>query len=219
MHQNSTRDVPARTADAAWRAGRHIAEDEALFHAVETGAAEHLGRCWHLLHPAVVVGRHGVVDDDVKLDACRADGVAIVRRFTGGGAVVVGRGCLNYAVALSLVSHPALADVGTSFRVVLETVVAALAVPGLTLAGGTDLAIGRQKVSGNAQRRGRRAVLHHGTLLFNFDPELATRYLKEPARRPAYRGDRHHREFLGNIPLSAGAIRARLEAAWTARLA
>jgi lipoate-protein ligase A len=224
MHQNSSWEVAApwtseRTADAAARdAGRHIAEDHALLHAVETGTSEHLVRYWHVLRPAVVIGRHGVVIDDVNLDACHADGVPVVRRFSGGGAVVLGPGCLNYAVALSLVSHPALADVAASFRIVLETVVAALAVPGLTVAGGTDLAIGGRKVSGNAQRRGRRAILHHGTLLFDFDPGLGTKYLKEPARRPAYRGERRHRDFLGNLPLSAKAIRARLGSAWAPRL-
>lgn len=220
MHQNTFQDVAVRetslsTADtAAWDARRHIAEDLALFHAIETGACERLARCWHVLTPVVVIGRHGVAGDDVNLDACGMDGVPVVRRFSGGGAVVLGQGCLNYAVALSLVSHPALADVATSFRVVLETVVAALAVPGLTVAGGIDLAIGGRKVSGNAQRRGRRAILHHGTLLFDFDPDLATKYLKEPRRQPAYRADRRHRDFLGNIPLSGDAIRARLQAAW-----
>ena len=72
-----------------------------------------------------------------------------------------------------------------------------------------------RKVSGNAQRRGRRALLHHGTLLYDFDPGLAARYLKEPIRRPAYRSGRCHADFIGNLPLSAeddpGAARGRLE--------
>ena len=73
-----------------------------------------------------------------------------------------------------------------------------------------------RKVSGNAQRRGRRALIHHGTLLYDFDPGLAARYLKEPARQPAYRAARRHAEFIGNLPLSAETIRARLETAWRA---
>jgi lipoate-protein ligase A len=87
--------------------------------------------------------------------------------------------------------------------------------PGLSVAGETDLAFRGRKVSGNAQRRGRRALIHHGTLLFEFDARLATRYLKEPARQPAYRVGRRHAAFLGNLPLSVETIRARLESAWS----
>jgi len=70
-----------------------------------------------------------------------------------------------------------------------------------------------RKVSGSAQRRGRRALLHHGTLLYDFDPALAVRYLKEPSRQPAYRARRSHGEFLGNLPLTGEEVRARLVAA------
>ena len=48
-------------------------------------------------------------------------------------------------------------------------------------------------------------------------PGLAARYLREPARRPAYRAARRHAEFIGNLPLSAETIRARLEACLESR--
>ena len=191
-----------------------LAADFALWEAAEAGHAGQPGRCWQTEGPVVVVGRHGVIATEINENACRADGVPIVRRFSGGGAVVLGHGCLNYAVALSLASRPELVEVAASFRFVLEALVAALAVPGLSIMGGTDLALNGRKVSGNAQRRGRRAIVHHGTLLYAFDPALATRYLKEPARRPAYRAARCHGDFLGNLPLSGDTIRVRLQAAW-----
>jgi lipoate-protein ligase A len=184
-----------------------------MFMAVEGGSAEGLHRCWQTACPVAVVGRHGVVGDDVIVEACRADGVDVVRRFSGGGAVILGHGCLNYAVALSLVSRPELSDVAVSFQVVLHAIASALDIPGLSIHG-TDLALNDRKVSGNAQRRGRRALVHHGTLLYDFDPGLATRYLREPARQPAYRASRRHADFLGNIRLSADTIRKRLEDAW-----
>ena len=184
--------------------------DLAMFMAVEGGSAIGLHRCWQAERPVAVVGRHGVVGDDVIVKACRADGVNVLRRFSGGGAVVLGHGCLNYAVALSLVSRPELSDVAASFQVVLHAIVSALDIPGLSIHGGTDLALNDRKVSGNAQRRGRRALVHHGTLLYDFDPSLATRYLKEPARQPAYRASRRHADFLGNLPLPVDILRERL---------
>jgi lipoate-protein ligase A len=180
--------------------------------AVEGGSAVGLHRCWQSARPVAVVGRHGIVGDDVIVEACRVDGVGVLRRFSGGGAVVLGHGCLNYAVALSLVSRPELSDVAASFQVVLEAVVSALDVPGLSIEG-TDLALNDRKVSGNAQRRGRRALLHHGTLLYDFDSSLAARYLREPSRQPAYRASRRHADFLGNLPLSVDTLRERLESA------
>ena len=192
----------------------HLRRDWELFQDVDAGTASHLCRTWETPQPVVVIGHSGSIDDHVFPEACREDGVRVLRRFTGGGAVVLGPGCLNYAVGLSLVSLPQLWHVAGSFRVILGRLVAALELPGLSLGGGTDLALNGRKVSGNAQRRGQRALIHHGTLLYDFDARLADRYLKEPRRQPAYRAARRHTEFLGNLPLSADVLRVRLAAAW-----
>jgi lipoate-protein ligase A len=193
-----------------------LARDWALFQSVEIGASGDLCRCWHAPRPIVVVGRHSRISDEVIQETCLRDDVRVLRRFSGGGTVVLGRGCLNYAVALSLDSRPELSDVAVSFQFILGRIVAALGVSGLSIAGGSDLVLAGRKVSGSGQRRGRRALVHHGTLLYAFDPGLATRYLKEPVRQPAYRANRCHDEFIGNLPLSAETIRARLDTAWTA---
>ena len=81
MHQNP-RDVAAADAGV-------LAADMALFHAVEAGGANHLYRCWQTSRPVVVLGRHRRVADDVYEDACRADGVPVVHRESGGGTVVL----------------------------------------------------------------------------------------------------------------------------------
>jgi lipoate-protein ligase A len=90
----------------------------------------------------------------------------------------------------------------------------ALALPRLRHEGDSDLAIEKRKVSGNAQRRTRSAILHHGTLLYDFDAARAEQLLKPPQREPRYRRGRLDRDFLGNLPLTAKEIRRRLLAAW-----
>jgi lipoate-protein ligase A len=194
--------------------GEQLRREWALFRSVETGSSAHLCRCWQVGQPVVVLGRSSAIDDHVIREACVEDRVSVLRRFSGGGAVVLGPGCLNYAVVLSLVSWPELVNVAASFQIILGRIVRALGIPGLSPAGGTDLVLGGRKVSGNAQRRGRRALIHHGTMLCGFDPRLAARYLREPARQPAYRAARRHTEFMGNLPLSIETVRARLEDAW-----
>jgi lipoate---protein ligase len=197
-------------AETDLTAAEHLARELVLFQSVEAGEGDNCFRLWETAQPVVVVGRCTSISDHVDLDACRADGVDVLRRSSGGGAVVLGPGCLNYAIAVSLVSRPELADVAGSFCAILGQVAASLGVPGVAVAGHADLSFNGRKVSGNAQRRGRHALLHHGTLLYDFDPRCAARYLKEPARQPAYRAARPHAEFLGNLPLSVQLIRARL---------
>ena len=207
-------DARERRRETSLDPEEQLRREWALFQSVETGSPGHLCRCWQASQPVVVVGRSSAIAADVIQETCREDRVRVLRRFSGGGAVVLGPGCLNYAVVLSLVSWPELANVAASFQFILGRIVAALGIPGLSLAGGTDLVLDGRKVSGNAQRRGRRALIHHGTLLCGFDPRLAARYLKEPARQPAYRAARRHAEFMGNLPLSVETVRARLETAW-----
>ena len=69
------------------------------------------------------------------------------------------------------------------------------------LKGISDLAINNIKFSGNAQRRLKKAILFHGTILYNFQLSLIEKYLKHPPIQPAYRENRPHDQFIQNIPL------------------
>jgi lipoate-protein ligase A len=206
MHQLAVEPIPS--------AASQLVRERQLFALAERGLCGELFHCWETHRPAIVLGRSRRAADDVFDHVCAADRVPILRRITGGGTVVLGPGCLNYVVVLSIVSRPELAEVAASFRAVLGGLASALELPGLIIEGQTDLVLDGRKVSGNAQRRGRRTLFHHGTLLYDFDAGLAARYLKEPGRQPAYRGGRCHLDFLGNLPLPSRTIRARLLHAW-----
>jgi lipoate-protein ligase A len=192
------------------RAEDNLALDSAWYRSLEAGAETEGLHLWGSAVPAVILGISGALSKEVDSEACAADGVAILRRDSGGGTVLLGPGCLSYSLLLSLDRHPALRDVRLSYRLILGCLIRALTVPGLEIRGLSDLSIGERKVSGNAQRRGSRALLHHGTLLYAFDAGIVEKYLKEPCRQPDYRRGRRHVDFLGNLPLSAGEIGARL---------
>jgi lipoate-protein ligase A len=189
----------------------HLARDRQLFEEIEQGRAEYGWRLWETDAPAVVLGRFGRAREEVFQAQCERDRVPIVRRVSGGGAVVLGRGCLNFALAVRLQSEHF--DVARSFEIILGGLAAALGVEGLSIEGGTDLVVAGRKVSGHAQRRGRRALLHHGTFLYDFDPALATRYLREPRRQPQYRGRRPHHEFIGSLGVARDLLAARISTA------
>jgi len=166
----------------------------------------------------VVVGRSSRVDLEVHREACRQSDVAVLRRISGGAAIVAGPGCLMYALVLSYQLRPSLRAIGRAHRFVLNKLAAALGplVPGVQCVGTSDLAVRDRKFSGNSARCKRSHVLYHGTLLYDFPLELIDRYLAMPPRQPEYRRQRPHGSFLTNLPLDAATIRRALIAAWDA---
>ena len=58
-----------------------------------------------------------------------------------------------------------------------------------------DYCLGDYKMGGNAQSIGKDGFLHHTSFLWDFQPSNMD-YLQLPAKRPKYRGDRSHDDFL-----------------------
>ena len=175
-------------------------------------SAAHAGErllIWESTRPAVVLSRRGDPDAWAHVAVCAARDVPLLRRESGGGAVVVGPGCLNMALVLSLDRRPWLTDVERSYEWLLGRLAAVLTMDGIAVRS-SDLAIRDRKFAGHAQRRVHGALLHHGVALYDFDLELIDALLPEPPRRPAWRRDRSHREFLANVPLARAAIVERL---------
>lgn len=198
----------------------NLALDEALLEEAEqAGRPTETLRLWEPAEPMVVVGRSSQVDDEVHRDFCRRRGIPILRRPSGGAAVVTGPGCLMYALVLSYERRPELRMIDRAHRFVLGRLASALRplVPNVTCRGTSDLAIGQAKFSGNSVRAKRDHFLYHGTLLYDFPLELVDQCLKLPPRQPDYRQGRSHNEFVTNLPLSAAEIRRVLVAAWHAR--
>jgi lipoate-protein ligase A len=186
----------------------NLALDEALLLAAERSGGEWL-RFWESPRHFVVLGVAARLERDADAGACRRDGIPILRRGSGGGTVLQGPGCLNFALVLSLAARPELRPLHGSYAAILETTARALEAAGARHEGTSDIALGGLKFSGNAQKRTRSALLHHGTVLHDFDLGLVERYLREPEKQP-------HARFLANLSLPSAEIRRRLAAAWGA---
>jgi lipoate-protein ligase A len=199
-------------------AAENLALDEALLLEAEAGRGGEALRLWEWPRAAVVLGAGCALADDVDEAACRADALPVLRRASGGGTVLLGAGCLCYSLVLAYERGPALREITPSYAYVLGRVRRALAdlLPGVEQAGTSDLMEGGLKFSGNAQQRKRHHLLHHGTLLYDFDLSLIGRYLRMPARQPEYRGRREHAAFVRNLPASADALKRRLREEWQA---
>ena len=120
---------------------------------------------------------------------------------------------LNYSL---VTPAPVSLDLKAGFRPGIDLICAILSAFGVVgrPEGTSDVAVGDRKISGNAQARRWRALLVHGTLLVDFDHDLAETVLKHPPREPAYRRGRGHRDFLVTLrSLWANADRAAIECA------
>lgn len=195
----------------------NVALDEALLDAAEEAGIEVL-RLWEPASPLVVVGSSSQLGQEVLQDACRQRGIPVLRRASGGAAIVTGRGCLMYALVLNCDLRPALRAIDEAHRFVLERFVAALRplCPGVERRGTSDLAIAGRKFSGNGLRVKRRCLLYHGTLMYDFPLELIAACLGVPPRQPDYRAGREHLEFVINLPVAATELRRAIVAAWNA---
>jgi lipoate-protein ligase A len=197
-------------------AADNLALDEALLLEAETHPPREWLRFWELPTYAVVLGSAGKISEDVHISNCEFDGVPIYRRSSGGGTVLLGPGSLCFSLVLCYDRHPALGEISSSYRFILDTLLAALNLPDTALQGICDLTWAGQKFSGNAQQRKRFHLLHHGTLLYDFDLPRVGRYLTLPPRRPDYRADRPHETFVRNLPLTRSELVSRLAEVWGA---
>jgi len=194
------------------RPEENLAFDEILLDAAEHGHGGQVLRVWESSHPFVVLGVSQALRQEVYEQNCRADRVAIFRRCSAGGCVLQGPGCLNFSLVLAHDGRPEIRTIRGSYCYILEAVCDALAKYGINARhkGVSDIALRGKKFSGNAQRRRRRHILHHGTILYNVDCNKIARYLREPTDRPQYRGTRDHHGFLTTLPLEPQDIKMAL---------
>ena len=197
----------------------NLACDEALLDRCEEGEAGGVLRFWEPRESFVVVGYANKVAAEVNVEACRAHGIPLLRRCSGGGTVLQGPGCLNYSLILPMQNFGPLESVTGTNRFVMQRqqeVLTKLLGRPVQIQGHTDLTLGDLKFSGNAQRRKRQCLIFHGTFLLNFDLAQVQQFLTFPSKQPNYRQGRSHQDFLTNLQLSAVAIKQALGEGWGA---
>ena len=197
----------------------NLAVDEVLLDAAAAGQRGETLRFWAAPNPFVVLGHSNCLLREANATACAKLGVPILRRCSGGGAVLQGPGILSYALVLDLKRHSDLAAVSQANLYIMSKnarILSGFLGQETRLEGITDLVIAGRKVSGNAQRRKRRFLLFHGTLLLTPDLKLMEQVLPMPSRSPGYRANRGHADFVGNISAEPEALKTTWRLAWGA---
>ncbi len=163
-------------------------------------SGERTFRVWSVEDPVVVIGRSVDAAIEVNTAFCSQNDIPIVARPSGGRSVLIGPGSLQYAFGAPYSLAPELESIAGSKRFCNRMLQAASPeLAALTEDESGDLMRDDRKVAGLALKRGRSAMLLHGTILVSADLELIAQALHHPQREPAYRGGRAHREFLANL--------------------
>lgn len=180
----------------------NLALEEVLLAPFSHREAPPLLRIWNNSEPCIILGRSEKPDQQVDQLKAGILNIPIYRRTSGGGTVLHGPGNINISFFLPYSFHPELKSIKRSYGLILSWVCESLEKScGIKpdIQGDSDLAIHGKKISGTAQARKRFGLLHHMTLLL--DDRLLTLLdsLQEPQRRPTYRGNRTHQQFVTSL--------------------
>ena len=157
----------------------NMALDEALLmHCVDY--ATPILRIYGWQPPCVSIGYFQSIEEEVDVLKCGNMGVDVVRRITGGGAVLH-----EFELTYTFISKTYPSNIMKSYETICRPVVLCLNKLGydakyIPL---NDIVVDNKKVSGNAQTRKNNTLLQHGTILLSVDVEKMFSMLKVPSEK------------------------------------
>lgn len=146
---------------------------------------------------AIVMGISGKVDQMLNYDLLKQHPIPVIRRFSGGGTVVIDPSTIFITWICNAVDSAVpccptkLHEWSASFY--------QASFPSLKMhLRENDYVIGDRKFGGNAQYLCKGRWLHHSSLLWDYHPDNME-YLQIPPKMPNYREKRQHDDFLCRI--------------------
>lgn len=150
---------------------------------------------FYINEPSIIIGRNQNSVEEIDPDFVQANGIHVVRRLSGGGAVYHDLGNLNFSFITNdredLHNFAKFTD--PVVRVLGELGVAA------ELRGKSDIFADGKKISGNAQYASGGRMFSHGTLLFDTSLENMLRALNPRQAQIESRAVQSVRNFVTNI--------------------
>jgi len=155
----------------------NMAIDEAL---METVGEVPILRIYGWRPAAVSIGYFQSMNEEVNFAKCREVGVDVVRRLTGGGAVLH-----ECELTYSFISREYPKNIMESYRWICDAIVMSINRLGFdaNFVPLNDIVIAGKKVSGNAQTRRNGVLLQHGTILLGVDVDKMFSVLKVPSEK------------------------------------
>lgn len=165
----------------------NMAIDEAIVTAQIKGLVPNTLRFYQWKPSAVSIGRFQDVSNEIQIENCRQNGVDIVRRITGGGAVYHdSQGEITYSVIAKEVDF-GTTDVFQAYNTICNGIIEAAKILGVKAdfnpgdpKNCPNITIHGKKISGSAQFHRGGVLLQHGTFLLEADLEKMFTFLRVP---------------------------------------
>ncbi|MFW5927766.1 MAG: lipoate--protein ligase family protein [Thermoplasmatota archaeon] len=167
------RYIPPLEADVY----EQMAIDEAILRSFDEGESPPTIRFYRFKPSAITLGYTQDVEETIHIKACEEHDISYVRRITGGGTVFHDyEGEITY----SMITDKIEGDIEESFFTLLEPIIETLKDYDLDakFKPYNDILVEKRKISGSAQRRGKKGMLQHGTLMYATDLEVLSEILK-----------------------------------------
>lgn len=151
---------------------------------------------FYINQPSIIIGKNQNTIEEINTKYVEDQGIKVVRRLSGGGAVYHDEGNLNFSFITK--------DDGDSFHnfaKFTQPVVDALKQLGVPaeLKGRNDLVADGRKISGNAQFTTRGRMFSHGTLMYDSEIEHVVSALNVNAEKIKSKGIKSIRSRVANI--------------------
>lgn len=161
----------------------NMAIDEAILSCCKEPAL----RVYQWSSPSISVGYNQAVRKEINIEKCKENSIDIVRRVTGGKAVLHDKE-ITYSLILPEGAIALPQDVAESYKIIANALVFALQKIGVKAQikqqpekvatpicfnsqNWYELTVNEKKISGSAQRRLQGKILQHGPILMDFDFE------------------------------------------------
>lgn len=144
--------------------------------------------------PAIVMGISGKKEELVDTKKAAAHHIPLIKRFSGGGTVVIDQNTLFVTFIFSKSTHTFPAYPEPIMRWSEEFYRPIFAPFGFQLKE-NDYVLGDKKFGGNAQYLQKNRWLHHTSFLWDYNPHYMD-CLLHPKKTPSYRINRPHHEFI-----------------------
>jgi lipoate-protein ligase A len=191
----------------------HLALDQVLTEEVGAGRRGPTLRIWEWTEPAVNIGSFQSLKNEVDLDNAAKYGIDVVRRISGGGAMLMeGGGAITWSLYVpgDLVQGLTFAD---SYAFLDEWAIVALKSLGIDAHYEplNDITSPSGKIGGAAQKRlGNGAVLHHVTMSYDMDGEKMTEVLRIGREKMSDKGTKSAAKRVDPLKRQTGLSRAEI---------
>lgn len=156
--------------------------------------------------PSALLGFHQSAEQELDLEYCRANGIDIQRRITGGGALYMDETQFGWELYLTK-ADVGTGDMGAIAKRICEAAARAISSLGVDarFRPRNDIEVNGRKVSGTGGAFDGDALLYQGTLLVEFDVERMLRCLRIPVEKIRDKAIADARERVVNLRDLLGA--------------